>query len=330
MFKTPTSENASVAVIDLGSNSIKLLVAAPGNGGQPLAVVDSKTLETRISEGISKAVPRLSEAAFEAGLESVVELHRRALNREPKHIALVATSMVRDAQNGPEFIAAIKQKTGLDCSILSGTEEAEGIAHGIACDPACMDWRSFDLMDIGGGSFEFISFQNLQPQSMVSLQLGAVRMLELCTDNASAPLSPESIEYVHQHSLQTLSTSGFSFTQGAQLIATGGAFSVARAILAGEAGNTVEASAATLTRGDLLDLAHRLAKMPLAERVQLPFLPPKRADILPVALFTINAAMEYAGVERCVHSFYNLRFGIAAKLLKSLNSASPASSVEKI
>ena len=319
MTKAPLSDDPCVAVIDLGSNSIKLLVASRGEDGSPLRVLDAKTLETRISEGISHANPRLTPAAFQAGLVSVGELYEDATKHNPAAIKLVATSMVRDAENGPEFMAAIKAKTGLQCTILSGPEEAEGIARGIACDPACQGADAFDLMDIGGGSFEFVSFQAHQPRQLVSLQLGAVRMLEICVKDPTAPVDPETAATIKTHTQTALKASGFQFNQeGAPLVATGGAFSVARAILAGRAGLSLQASDPVLTRTQLCDLATELGALPLAQRALLPLVPPKRADILPTALLTILAAMEFAGADSCTHSFYNLRFGIAAELLEKL------------
>ncbi len=309
----------TAAVIDLGSNSIKLLVARRDASGRGVVPLLHAVRETRVSAGINASQPFLSEDAFAAGLQSVRELFETAQPFNPTVFRLVATSAVRDADNGAEFMQTINAQTGLVGEILSGEQEARAIARGIACDPALVKKKDFFQMDLGGGSFEFVRISNGLAETAISLQLGAVRMLERFVSHPQAAIPREQRDALREHVQAELKASGFHFEPAqAPLIATGGAFTVARMCLAAPASGVLEDTSPILTRQALAELANRLSAMPLRSRAETPFLPRQRADILPVALDTIVAAMDFAGRTDCQHSLCNLRFGIAAEMLDTV------------
>lgn len=306
----------TVAVIDVGSNSIKLLVACAGAPPKSLETRFSETIETRISTGISRELPSLSETAITEGTATIGELHRLALEYQPAQIAIVATSAVRDAINGDDFVQSVYEATGLRIRILSGIEEATYIGQGLACDPAISGMTQFIQTDIGGGSLELIRFEEGAIRQAISLQLGAVRLTERFVADKDAPLTAEAESAIRAHVAEQLINSGFDFSPATlPLIATGGAFTVSRAVLAAEAGIDIRASSPHLTRSSLDALREKLATLPLHERLSVPHLPAARADIIPTALVTIDALLECAGRDRLTHSFYNLRYGLAANLL---------------
>jgi exopolyphosphatase/guanosine-5'-triphosphate,3'-diphosphate pyrophosphatase len=307
----------TVAVIDVGSNSIKLLVAQAGNSPKSIETRFNETIETRISAGISREVPRLSDEAIAAGTATIAELHRIALTYHPTQLAIVATSAVRDAINGADFVSSVQSATGLQIRILSGTEEATYIGQGLSCDPAIQGMTSFIQTDIGGGSLELIRFEAGKIQQAISLQLGAVRLSERFIADKEAPITAEIENAIRAHVKAKLSASGFNFSPNElPLIATGGAYSVSRSVLAAQLGYKTKHSSPHLERSTLDVLKQQLAPLPLRERLQIPHLPASRADIIPTALITIDTLLEYAGRTSLTHSFYNLRYGIAANLLK--------------
>ena len=118
----------SVAVIDIGSNSIKILVAASAPGGG-LTLLKTRTIDARISAGISRTNPLLAETGMAAGLDAIRTLLADAAPFTPARTLLVATSAVRDAQNGPEFRTRVQAATGLTirpaCSCRCGTAAAQ-------------------------------------------------------------------------------------------------------------------------------------------------------------------------------------------------------------
>ena len=307
----------TVAVIDVGSNSIKLLVARAGAKPNSLETLCSESMETRISGGISSKLPSLNEDAIAAGTATIAKLQNMAQNYQPDHTVIVATSAVRDAINSDDFVQNVAEATGLQIRALSGAEEANYIGQGISCDPAIGGMTSFIQTDIGGGSLELIRFEAGQIQQAISLQLGAVRLTERFIEDADAPLTLKIEASIRRYVTEQLMSSDFDFSPAElPLIGTGGAYTVSRAMLYVETDSDIERSSPHLERSTLSQLKNKLASLPLQERLSIPHLPTARADIMPTALITIDALLEVANRSSLTHSFYNLRYGVAANLLK--------------
>ena len=307
----------TVAVIDVGSNSIKLLVARAGATSNSLETLCSETIETRISGGISSKLPSLNEDAITAGSATIAKLQKMAQNYQPDHTVIVATSAVRDAINSDDFIQNVAEATGLQIRTLSGKEEAKYIGQGITCDPAIGGMTSFIQTDIGGGSLELIRFDAGQIQQAISLQLGAVRLTERFIEDADAPLTLKIEASIRRYVTEQLMSSDFDFSPAElPLIGTGGAYTVSRAMLVVDTDSKIEHSSPHLERSTLSHLKNKLALLPLKERLSIPHLPAARADIMPTALITIDALLEVANRSKLTHSFYNLPYGVAAYLLK--------------
>jgi len=127
-----------VAVIDVGSNSIKLLVASRGPGGR-LVEEASRVLEVRIGGGLGSARPRLDGGAVGRAVAAIASLTAEARGLGADRVIAVATSAVRDASNSGEFLDRAKAATGLAIRILTGPEEAGLIGLGLSTDPALGD-----------------------------------------------------------------------------------------------------------------------------------------------------------------------------------------------
>ncbi|HAV11916.1 MAG TPA: hypothetical protein DCX06_00260, partial [Opitutae bacterium] len=150
----------------------------------------------------------------------------------------------------------------------------------------------------------------------ISLQLGAVRLTERFIENRDTPVGSDIEALIQSHVVSELVKSEFPFAPYEDpLIATGGAFSVTRAVLAAEAGTDIEHFRARLNITDIRTLKSKLAAMPLHERMSVPHLPASRADIVPTALMTIEALLNHAKRDELTHSFYNLRYGLVAEML---------------
>jgi exopolyphosphatase/guanosine-5'-triphosphate,3'-diphosphate pyrophosphatase len=307
----------AVAVIDIGSNSIKVLVAARGDDGG-LATLFSRTIEARISAGISRENPRLTEEGMQRGVDAIAELLGDAAPYAPVRAQLVATSAVRDAANGAEFSARVLQTTGFEIKILSGEQEANAIGHGLTCDPALAHLRDFYLFDLGGGSLECLSFAGRNVTQALSLPLGCVRLTEKFVPDSAAPVPVEVRKRIMTHTRRALVESGFRFELPEPVgVATGGTVVTVRAMLA-KAGQTAETAAPLIPVWRLREILETLAPLTLEQRRQVPGVPAARADILPAALATLIAVAETATLTAFRHSFYNLRYGLAAELLASL------------
>ncbi len=311
--------NPSVAVIDIGSNSIKILVAQrAANDG--VEVLKYRTIDTRISAGISSATPRLSEDGMTGGLEAIRALLADAAPFSPTRTVLVATSAVRDAANGPEFRERVRAATGQTIRILTGDEEANLIGRGLTCDPALATLRDFYVFDLGGGSLECLTFRDRQVTQTVSLQLGCVRLTEKFIPDPAATFSTESAQRITAHCADALARSGFEFNlpPGSVAVGTGGTVTTVRTILAARRGVGLEATASDVDLATLRSLLHELGALPLAARRQVPGLPAARADVFPTALATLIALAERGRFTSFRHSLFNLRYGLVAEALDTL------------
>ena len=305
----------SVAVIDIGSNSIKILIVARGEHGE-FAPLLSETIEARISEGISHDNPCLSEAGMRRGLSAIRELIALSIPCNPDHLQLVATSAVRDASNREAFQDATFEATGHRIKILSGTEEANLIGKGITCDPALTDLHDFQLFDLGGGSLECLSFAYRRIDRAESFQLGCVRLFEKFITDRNSPLGASELQNIYDFSLKTLRECDWPQSPATtHAIGTGGTLATVRAITAERNRQSFEDGSPILTIVEIQTLRDELASLSLEARQHIPGLPPARADVFPTALTTLLAVAAHGGFSAYHHSLYNLRYGVAAELL---------------
>ncbi len=312
-------KSVNVAIIDVGSNSIKLLVVRKNIRNGNLESLYSKTLETRISSGISFDPPKISDSAMSAGVQSVRELCDQAVCYKPLEIRIVATSAVRDAVNGSEFNRQIELATGLNVQVLEGEQEARAIGRGLSCDPQIKTSEKFMQIDLGGGSLECILFNCDSIVQATSLALGAVRITEHFISDPTQPLRREVEKSIQNHVTKLIKNEGLLETPYlGSLIATGGAVTVTRGILAARDNTALEEYSPMISLLQIRELKAELISLPLSERVKIKSLPTARADILPAALITIEQLMHLMGHKQLIHSQYNLRYGIALDILQAI------------
>lgn len=309
----------SVAVVDVGSNTIKLLVAELSSRGD-LKVLHEKSDATRIESQHSASGLVLTVNGMHAGLKAIERLIQESLPCEPAHIRIVATGLVRDSVNGKLFAERVREVTGYELDIISGDEEATGIALGVGTDSSLSNQSNYLVCDLGGGSLELIRVESRIVRATVSLPLGAVRLAKRFVSNARAPSLQSEMDVIAAHVHQTLSSSGFPFPPSPSfMVATGGAFATARAVFA-EAKNISFDECGILSSSDLSGFLTESASLTIDQRVErFPPLPIERADIMPTALLVISILLEYANASEVHHSLRNLRFGLAAKLLDCAN-----------
>jgi len=309
-------KNPVVAVVDIGSNSLKSLAADRGPRGE-LRARHTQAIDARISAGISRTPPELSEAGMQNGLAALRELLAGVAPLQPAQTVLVATSAVRDAVNGGEFRRRVRAATGHEIRTLSGAEEANLIGRGLVADPALAGLRDFYVFDLGGGSLECLAFRARSIEQAVSLPLGCVRLTEQIVADPALPLAAADAARVDRQVRAELQNAGFRFAlpAGSEAVFAGGSLTTARAIVAARAGRPIADVSAVLTVETLRALLADIGRLPLAARRQVPGLPPARADVFPVALATAIAVAGAGGFGRFHHSFHNLRYGVAAELL---------------
>jgi len=161
-------------VIDIGTNSVKVLVADVAEGR--LTPVSEMSRQTRLGAGFYVTHTLQSSAiALTAGV--VAEFRAFAANLGASSIRVIATSAARDARNAVELIDAVRKSTGLETEILSGDKEAEWVFRGVTSNPRLAQSPVL-ILDVGGGSTEFIVGDHAEPHIRSSYSLGTVRLLE--------------------------------------------------------------------------------------------------------------------------------------------------------
>ncbi len=305
-----------VAIVDIGSNSIKLLVATRAAGGT-LTPLKIHTIDARISAGISKSDPRLTAEGMARVIDAIQTLLAAAAEFSPLQVILVATSAVRDARNGADFRDRVRAATGHEIRILTGDEEANLIGRGLTCDSALRELRDFYVFDLGGGSLECLAFRDHHIERAVSLPLGCVRLMERFVTDPAAPFAAAAQARIAAHTRDTIAGHGFAFSLpvGAVAVGTGGTITTVRSILGAREGKGFEQTDPTVTLVQLRELLAWLGALPLEQRKLVAGLPPARADVYPTALATFIAVAELAGFTAYRNSVYNLRYGLAAEAL---------------
>jgi exopolyphosphatase / guanosine-5'-triphosphate,3'-diphosphate pyrophosphatase len=276
------------AIIDVGTNTVKLLVADVRAG--QVAPVITKDTTTRLGEGVEES-RCLSRVAISRTVQAIADYVADAREHGAIEITALTTSAARDADNQQEFLNAVSARTGLVVEIITGEREAELIFRGVVSDPVFARDRLL-IMDIGGGSAEFILGQAGKIERLRSLPLGAVRLTE------KFPAFADLAEFLRATLRRELT--GFD---GVRLIATGGTNTTLVRVLKGKVDH------ATFSLDEVRALVMRLNAMTLADRRQVPGLPPERADIIVAGGAVVLFAMEALGVYELTVSVRNLRYG---------------------
>jgi exopolyphosphatase/guanosine-5'-triphosphate,3'-diphosphate pyrophosphatase len=280
------------AVIDIGTNTVKLLVADVSE--RQMVPVATKDRTTRLGEGVDDS-KRLLPAAMARTVRAIQDFLAEARALGATDCVAVATSAARDAANRDEFLGQVRHVCGLDVELISGGREAELIFRGVSSDP---EWSGAPILvvDVGGGSAEFIQGVGGKMELFQSLPLGALRLTEKFGEGRFAELCE------HLRATLTPALAGYSASR-CRLIGTGGTITTLARIECGAVDH------ATISREKLEALLERLEAMPLAERKKVPGLPPERADIIVAGGVVLLMAMEVLEASELTVSVRNLRYG---------------------
>lgn len=301
------------AVIDVGTNSVKLLVAEVA--GQTVVPLFEGSEQTRLGRGFYET-HRLQPETLRHTAEAVARFARAAAELEPGSTRVIATSAVRDATNAADLMAAIQRSSGLPVQIISGETEAEWVYRGVATDPELHDHRLL-ILDVGGGSTEIILGERGHHSFRQSFPLGSVRLLEKLR-----PADPPSLadlagcrgwlkEYFNREIGPALEALRGSPARGdVRLVGSGGTTTILARMeqkMTGFGRDAIDRTCLSRTR--LLERMVELWGMPLAQRRQIIGLPPNRADVILMGVAIYEAVMEHFGFDELLVTTRGLRFG---------------------
>jgi len=283
-----------VAAIGIGSNSVRMLLIETAGATFRRLLRDREG--TRLFAGLDEN-GNLSAAAMDSTIAAVARMAREAREQGAEQVHLFATSATRDAANQAEFAARLKAEAQVDLEVCSGYREAQLSFLGAT------DGGYSGVIDIGGGSTEFVVGQGSHLVCAFSCQMGAVRLFQQApiTGHGDLPAVEQLATEILEQKLQNHPTLKFP----EKWIGTGGTFTTLAAMVKG-----IRWTDRTYMHGTRLTLeeverqALLLSDMPMEERLQLPGLQPHRADIVVHGICILSAAMKRLGIQEITVSEY--------------------------
>jgi len=311
-FGVGTSGDQRIAAIDIGSNSIRQIVADVSSNGQ-IRVVDEMKAMPRLGEGL-EVTGALGQTAVDAALAAVQRMVMLARQLSAARIEIVATSAVRDASNGLEFASRLHALTGIEVRVLSGEQEALLCYRSALAHFELGAGRSL-VMDIGGGSLEIVLAKDGLIERVASLPYGAVRLTERFL---SPVVRPRGVRQLREHVRDGLRKAApVKDWRGVQVIGSGGTFTNLSGIVLSRQGMTSRAPHGTrVSRVELEHLLDWLQRLAPEERAQVPGLNPARSDIIVAGLATAAEVLARFDARDVVSSGYGIREGLLLESAK--------------
>ena len=305
-----------LGVLDVGSNTVHLLVVDAYRGARPLPAFSHKAelrLAAHLEDGSS-----LSKAGERSLRGTVEEALRIAEDKGVEDIIAFATSAVREAVNGEQVLARIREQTGAQINVMTGHEEARLT---FLAARRWFGWSSGRLLmiDIGGGSLEVATGIDEEPEAMASLPLGAGRLTRdwISTD----PPSPQEVRRLRKHVRAEIAREmGGLLRQGPpdHVVGTSKTFrQLARIAGAAPSGEGPYVKR-VLQHSDVAALAERLPKLSQGDRVKLPGVSAGRVAQLPAGAIVADAILDLLGVEAIELCPWALREGVILRRLDLL------------
>jgi exopolyphosphatase/guanosine-5'-triphosphate,3'-diphosphate pyrophosphatase len=304
-------ETVRRAVIDVGTNSIKLLVAdVRGRDVQP---VHEESRQTRLGKNFYET-HRLQPESIAHTAEAIREFAKFAREKKSTSVRVIATSAARDAKNPRDLTSAIERASGLKTEIISGAREADWAFQGVTTDAELMK-SSLLLLDVGGGSTEFILGHDGKKTFAHSFPLGTVRLLEKFP-HGDPPKKSEFDscrdwlkKFLREEIRPKLGPTLKNESGEILLVGTGGTTSIlARVEKKLERFDREKIDGAILTFEQIVAHRKNLWRLPLAGRKEIPGLPKLRADVILTGVLIYETVMDEFGFKQLRVSTRGLRF----------------------
>lgn len=281
-----------IAVIDTGTNSTRLLIADVDHCS--VTELERRTTITRLGEGVDKA-GRLNRDAKERVRSSVSHYASIIAQHEPLTTVMLATSSVRDATDGAEFLAEIANRYAYDYKILTGDEEAR-LSFSGATFHAAHEKRTL-LFDVGGGSTEIVVGEGADVTYARSMRLGCVRIKERFPGSGTA--SKKEIQAASEY-IDAILSDTIDPTQVSRIVRGVGVAGTITALAAIDLGlkdyDRDLVHNHEMTAAKVEGLFTLLAALPVAKRMQIPTMESGRADVIVAGALIITRLLRYTGL----------------------------------
>jgi len=309
-------------VVDIGSNSTRLLVADVGD--RSVEVLERHSQVTRLGRGVDLS-GQLSEEAIEAVCEAVADYVSLYEKAGAERVVAIATSAVRDAENGDAFVAELRERFALSARILDGAEEARLTYLGATVeDPPTIPTL---VIDIGGGSTELILGTGPEIGFHTSLQTGVVRQTErhLASD-PPATVELEALASDARGPIEEAAGEVEGFQPAAGVAVAGTPTSLAAIEMELKPYDSDRVHGHVLTLGEIQRQLSALASLGLAERREVKGLHPDRAPTIIAGIVILVETMRAFGLDEVRVSEHDILYGVACSAEALMDSGSPPSS----
>lgn len=310
-----------LAAIDIGSNSIHLAIVRAVRG-QHLEIIDREKEMIRLGS-VTLREHRLAPDAIDRAVTTLARFKKMAEANKVDLIITTATAAVRESHNADEFINRVREEVGLDVQLLPGIEEARLIALAVS-EVTDFNNRRALIVDVGGGSTEFILTRGGEPELMHSMRIGAVRLTEkfITTDPPTQEERDRLVANLRADLARVaweIKNVGFDFVVGT----AGTVENIVSVIVQTEALWRAEAAAEfegfteTVTLAQIRELNHKLARMSLRERRRVPGIEKARADIIVAGGLWLETIMSELGAGEITRCDWALREGVILNFLRN-------------
>lgn len=303
------------AVIDLGTNTFNLLIGEtlPDNTFKRLF---NTKIAVKLGEGTINS-GYIGDAPFQRGINALKQYQQYILDYNVEKEFAFATSAIRSASNGPEFVEAAREQAKIAVTVIDGDEEAELVYYGNRMAVKMSEKISL-IMDIGGGSTEFILADSETIFWKKSFKLGAARLLDRF--KPKDPITEQEIKAFHDYlstELEPLREAVKKY-QPLELIGSSGAFDSLVDLIGGEFDHSLVNEGQTeyhisLSEYDLI--SRKIKASTLQERYQMPYLIHMRADMMVISVMLIDHILKEVNLNVFKTSTFSLKEGVISKKL---------------
>ena len=305
-----------VAIIDMGTNTFHLLIAEAGESGYNITYRERLAVKIGMG-GINQGI--ITSDGIQRAMVAMQSFKNTIEQQAVAHVYAFGTSALRNAKNGSEIVEKIKSITGITVNVISGHQEAEFIYMGVKSALGLGNEKSL-IIDIGGGSVEFVIGNNDYVFWKESLEIGAQRLLEKFHN--SDPISKEEIEQLDHYFEQTLGSlfDALEIHKPEVLVGSSGTFDTLSDIfcIRHDIHKSPEEIETPLTLEGFYEIYQDLKIKNKAERLLMAGMLEMRVDMIVVACCLVNFLLEKHHFKRIRVSTYSLKEGVLTSLIEKL------------
>lgn len=300
--------------MDLGTNTFHLLIAE-GSAASYQEIVHRQDAVKLGEGGINKGY--ILPEAYKRGLDTMLQFHEQIQANQVQGVRAIATSALRSASNGNDFIQEVKAKTGIEIEIINGDQEAGFIYNGVKIS-GCLSAKNSLIMDIGGGSVEFILGNTDHIIWKQSFEIGAARLMDLF--HRTDPIPPASIEALNLY-LEDHLPDLFAAVAGHKvdcLIGSSGAFETFAGVIETEKGHAFDLKTIKYYHFDeeeLLTQTNKFVQSTHQQRAGNKAIIPVRVDMIVVASLITRFIMHRLDIHNVLMCTNSLKEGVLADML---------------